>query len=319
MFSRFLIVALASLALACGIALVCFKLLGASGDRKKVPIRSVVVASSDLPVGTRIRVQDVRVAGVPVELAPQNCFEKIDDVRDRVVINLVLKDEPVVTNRLAVPGSAPGLAPLIPAGFRAVSVRVNDVIGVAGFIQPGMRVDVLASGRVPNSDDSITRTVLQNVMVLSAGQVLQPDAKGQAINAQVVTLQVRPDEAEILALTSGEGKIQLVLRNSADHAVGPTPGAHLVAIYNAGGSNAASRPAPPAVRRVDPPAATPLKTIPAQPSPPPVPSRTIEVIRGTTRSDVTTPNAARHSDAQSSGDPEKKKVTRVSHATSPIA
>jgi pilus assembly protein CpaB len=316
MFSRFLVVGLASLALACGIALVFYKILGASDGRKQVVTRNVVVATAELPAGARIRPQDLRIASVQAEFAPQNSFEKIDDVKDRVVTNLVMKDEPVVPSRLASPGSAPGLAPMIPAGYRAVSVRVNDVIGVAGFIQPGMRVDVLASGHLPNSEDSVTRTVLQNVVVLSAGQVLQPEPKGQVINAQVVTLQVRPDEAEILTLTSGEGRIQLVLRNSSDTAVTPTPGAHLMAVYNAGAvvTKVVGPPAPIANRRVEKPLAVAPNLPPpsALLPPPPPPKRTVEVIRGTTRSDITMTNES--NEAVKKAETEKKKLTRRLYA-----
>jgi pilus assembly protein CpaB len=333
MFSRFLVVGLASLALACGIALVFYKILGAADTGKKLRTRSVVVATVELPVGARIRSQDIRIVAVPEELAPLNCFANMEGVKDRVVTNLIMKDEPVVPTRLASPGSAPGLAPMIPAGYRAVSVRVNDVIGVAGFIQPGMRVDVLASGRVPNSEDSVTRTVLQNVVVLSAGQVLQPEPKGQVINAQVVTLQVRPEEAEILTLTSGEGRIQLVLRNSSDNTVAPTPGAHLTAIYSVGANVVKTNVAQPVVsRHYDPPISSqPKLPIPAVPlAPPPVPTRTVEVIRGIMRSDVAMPdqtppnqrmpihvgpNETAPDEKDKKIEIEKRKVTRRLHAT----
>jgi pilus assembly protein CpaB len=262
-----------------------------------------------LEAGARIRPQDLRIASVPADLAPQNSFEKVDDVKDRVVTSTVMKDEPVAPNRLAAPGSAPGLAPMIPAGYRAVSVRVNDVIGVAGFIQPGMRVDVLASGHLPNSEDSVTRTVLQNVVVLSAGQVLQPEPKGQVINAQVVTLQVRPEEAEILTLTSGEGRIQLVLRNSSDTAVAPTPGAHLKALYSNGTSGESGHEPAPVARHYEKPVA-PKPLVAAAPPAPPSAPRTVEVIRGTTKSDVTL--------GKQSGDAVKgselKKTTRRAYA-----
>ena len=285
MFSRFLIVGLASLALACAIALIFYKVLGAAdGKDSKVAMLNVVVAAADLPMGAIIHAEDVRLSPVPRQLAPHNCFQKIEDVKDRVVTNAISKDEPVAASRLAPPGSGPGLAPMIPAGYRAVAVRVNDVIGVAGFIQPGMRVDVLASGRLPNMDDSVTRTILQNVVVLSAGQVLQPEPKGQVINAQVVTLQVRPDEAEILALTSGEGRIQLVLRNSSDSKIEPTPGAHLTAIYGAGDRSMKNTVNQAPARTVPAVAKAPAPVAPAV-SDPPRP-RTIEVIRGTIRSDV---------------------------------
>src|SRR5258708_6123420 len=105
MFSRFLMVGLASLALACGIALIAYKVLGASETAKKVKTRNVVVATGELPVGTRIRAQDIRIVTVRQELAPQSCLEKLDDVKDRVVTSLIVKDEPVMPNRLAPPGS----------------------------------------------------------------------------------------------------------------------------------------------------------------------------------------------------------------------
>lgn len=284
MFSRFLIVGLASLTLACAIALVFYKFLGASdGKNPNVATINVVVAAADLPSGAIIHPENVRMAPVPREFAPRNSFEKLDDVKDRVVTSAILKDEPVAASRLAPPGSGPGLAPMIPAGYRAVAVRVNDVIGVAGFIQPGMRVDVLASGRLPGVDDSVTRTILQNVVVLSAGQVLQPEPKGQVINAQVVTLQVRPDEAEILTLTSGEGRIQLVLRNSSDSKIEPTPGAHLAAIYGSADRSVRNVVNQAPVRTVSAAPKAPLPPAPAPPTPRP---RTVEVIRGTTRSDV---------------------------------
>ena len=297
MFSRVLVVVLASLSLACGIALVFYKILGAPGYRPApVKTHNVVVAAAELPVGARIRIEDIRIVAVPIELLPREYFEKIDEVKGRIVTSRVLQDEPVAPNRLAPPGSAPGLAPMIPAGYRAVSIRVNDVIGVAGFIQPGMRVDVLATGRLPGTEDSVTRTVLQNVAVLSAGQVLQAEPKGGVINAQVVTLQVRPDEAEILALTSGEGRIQLVLRNSSDTVVAPTAGAHLRAIYSVG-------EAPPRVAAQRHIEKAPAAKTPSVSGPPPValptPPRGVEVIRGTTRSEATTQEPV-----------EKKKVTR---------
>ena len=304
MFSRFLVVGLASLALACATALFFYKVLGTSDDKTaKTATRSVVVALADLPMGAVIRPQDIRLAAVPQELAPHNCFDKLDAVKDRVVTNAILKDEPIVASRLAEPGSGPGLAPMIPSGYRAVSVRVNDVIGVAGFIQPGMRVDVLASGRLPNVDDSVTRTVLQNVVVLTAGQVLQPEPKGQVINAQVVTLQVRPDEAEILTLTSGEGKIQLVLRNSSDTKIDQTPGARLTAVYNSA-DHGASCPATRSPEKT--PSATSKPLVSAVPEP--AKRRTVDVIRGTTHSDVPADRESQNTE------PEKRKVSERLHA-----
>lgn len=306
MFSRLLVVILGSLALACGMAVIFYRLLG--GPKTGAQNCNVVIAVSDLAVGATLRDQDVRIVSMPREFAPRGAFEQVAGLKGRVVISLVMKDEPLVSSRLAAAGAAPGLAPMIPPGYRAVSVRVNDVIGVAGFIQPGMRVDVLASGHLPGSEDCVTRTVLQNVTVLSAGQVLQPEPKGQVINAQVVTLQVRPDEAEVLTLTSGEGRIQLVLRNSADHGVFSPPGAHLSAIYRVGEKLAVSTsPVRSLGKRAwdspksaaAPPKETQVETV--------APVRSIQVIRGTTRIDVPADN-------QVPAVPGPKKVTHEFHA-----
>ena len=129
-------------------------------------------------------------------------------------------DEPVVAGRLAERGSGFGLAPMIPAGMRAVAVKVNEVVGVAGFVLPGMRVDVLVTVRPPGDAGARTSTILQNVPVVSAGQQIQADGSGRAVNVPVVTLLVTPEQAETLTLAGGEGRIQLVLRNSSDQALG---------------------------------------------------------------------------------------------------
>jgi pilus assembly protein CpaB len=145
----------------------------------------------------------------------------------------ILLDEPIQEGRLAARGSGLGIAPIIPVGMRAVTVRVTEVVGVAGFVLPGMRVDILLTGKPPDSYDVVTTTVLQNITVLSAGQTYQPDAKGQAINASTVTLLVSPDQAETLTLASQEGRIQLVLRNGSDHNIEKTPGREVRELFGA--------------------------------------------------------------------------------------
>jgi pilus assembly protein CpaB len=167
--------------------------------------------------------------------------------------------------------------------MRAVTVRVNDVVGVAGFVMPGMRVDVLVTGRPNNSDGTITNTVLQNIYVLTAGTVIQPDARGQAINAPNVTLLVTPEQAEIMTLAANEGRIQLVLRNGADMNVEKTPGRSIAQLF---GGREPQRPqqeqAPRRPRPVATVAATPVPTAPPPPPPPPTTSEVI-VIRGATK------------------------------------
>ena len=129
--------------------------------------------------------------------------------------------------------------------MRAISVRVNDVVGVAGFVLPGMRVDVLVTGKPPNRADTETQTVLQNITVLSAGQTIQTDGKSQPIVAPVVTLLVTPAEAEALTLANVEGHIQLVLRNSTDQATVATQRAQAArTLGGAAGRDRAARPEP---------------------------------------------------------------------------
>jgi pilus assembly protein CpaB len=208
----------------------------------------VVVATKPLPAGSTVDRASVTLRGVPENLFPPGGFSRVEEVLDRPVISDIQAEEPVVAARVAVKGSGAGLGPLIPPGMRAISVRVNDVVGVAGFVLPGMRVDVLVTGKPPNRGDSDTetQTVLQNITVLSAGQSIQNDGKSQPVVVPVVTLLVSPAGAEALTLANSEGKIQLVLRNSTDRAVIATGGRKLHELYAAARVEAD----PPPVRKV---------------------------------------------------------------------
>jgi len=276
---RFLTVVVLSACFAACVAVFLFRTAGK--PRAKVAMHPVVVANVNLPLGTKIKASDVKLVPMPDSMLPKNSFVRVEDVRDRIVTGAMFADEPVVKDRIAAAGAGAGLAPMIAEGQRAVSVRVNDVIGVAGFVQPGMRVDVLVTGRPPGSSDSVTRTVLQNVVVLSAGQVLQAEPKGQAINATVVTLQVSPQEAEVLILSAGEGHIQLVLRNPSDSRHETTSGTLLSSLYGVSVRAVADSEPHPGPRR--PVVRKPVEvTTPVLPPPPP--ARTVEVVRGTKKS-----------------------------------
>jgi pilus assembly protein CpaB len=194
----------------------------------------LVVAARPLTVGMTVSAEDVKVVKVPKAAFPKGGFSSIEEIALRPVISNILLEEPVLDGRLASKGSGSGLAPVIPAGMRAVSVRVTDVVGVAGFVQPGLKVDVLVTGRPPRGESPVTSTVLQNIVVLSSGTTLAPDARGQAISAQSVTLLVTPEQAETLTLASNEGRIQLVLRNSKDNEVRSTPGSSVTKLYGPG-------------------------------------------------------------------------------------
>jgi pilus assembly protein CpaB len=247
---RFLIVVGCSLIWAGLVAAVFYRMAsGAAGRRGAGPSKDVVVAARALPLGAVISAEAVKIAHIPENLFPKGGFTKIEDVLERPVVSPIEPDEPVVEARIAAKGSGMGLAPMIPPGMRAISVRVNDVVGVAGFVLPGMRVDVLVTGHPPDHDDTVTSTVLQNVPVLSAGQTIQADAKGNPISAAVVTLLVDPAQAEALTLANTEGRIQLVLRNATDQAKAATPGRRLKDLYGA------ERPSAPVLPAPRPPAA----------------------------------------------------------------
>ena len=238
---------------------------------KQVETRDLVTAAQPLPVGSTVDRAQLKLVKIPADLFPHGGFSKLEDVIDRPVISNVLLDEPVFEGRLAARGSGLGLAPIIPPGMRAVSVRVNEVVGVSGFVLPGMRVDVLVTGRPPNYNGTITTTVLQNIVVLSAGHTLQPESRGQAINVPVVTLLVSPEEAEILTLAGNEGRIQLVLRNGMDQIFAKTQGRDLSELYGFRRNKPEPGPGVSAkVRAVPPPVIAP-----------PVVADEIVVIRGT--------------------------------------
>jgi pilus assembly protein CpaB len=229
---RFMVVLGVSLAWALLVSGVFYRMAsGRANHAQPAELKQVVVAVRALAAGSTVDRPSIAMRGMLEATLPQGAFFKLEDVVDRPVISAIQADEPLVEARLAVKGSGVGLGPMIPPGLRAVSVRVNDVVGVAGFVLPGMRVDVLVTGKPPSRTDTETQTVLQNITVLSAGQTTQADGKSQPIVAPVVTLLVNPAQAEALALANAEGHIQLVLRNSTDQAEVATRGRRLRELY----------------------------------------------------------------------------------------
>jgi pilus assembly protein CpaB len=228
---RFVIVVGLSLIWAFLVSAAFYRMAGTRHPSGPQPQKPIVVAIEPMTVGTVIKPTSVKLSGVPEGFFPNGAFSRIEDVLERPVISPIQPDEPIVEARLAARGSGGGLAPLIPPGLRAISVRVNDVVGVAGFVLPGMRVDVLVTGLPPGHEGMMTATVLQNITVLSAGQTIQVDAKSQSINTPVVTLLVTPAQAEALTLANNEGRIQLILRNSSDQQVAATAGRELRELY----------------------------------------------------------------------------------------
>ncbi|MEK7409275.1 MAG: Flp pilus assembly protein CpaB [Acidobacteriota bacterium] len=247
----------------------------------KQVVSQVIVAARNLPVGTLIRDPDVKPAdwAGPV---PQHSLLKREDAVGRGVIANIYEGETILGTRLAPKGAGAGLAATIPPGMRAVAVRVNEVVGVAGFVVPGMRVDVLISGSPPgvaNTQGTLSRTVLQNIEVLSAGQNIQKDAEGKPVTVPVVNLLVTPEQAEVLSLASNETRIQLVLRNPLDTQITKTTGTAIANLFS-GLPYRSSAPQAPPTRRVSAPRA---KASPPAAKPAPEPPLVVEVIHGTSR------------------------------------
>jgi pilus assembly protein CpaB len=246
----------------------------------------IVVAARDLEIGTLIKDTDLGTAewvGTP----PKGAVVNKDTALGRGVVSRIYQGEPILETRLAAVGSGGGLAATIPPGMRAAAVRVDDVVGVAGFVLPGMRVDVLISGTAPGAATNQgpkVKTLLQNIEVLSAGSNIQKDSEGKPVQVPVVNLLVAPEQAELLSLASNQTKIQLVLRNPLDTETPNTPSFFAANLFSESGA-----PKPPAttVLSVRKSSAPP----PAPPSPAPVakPAEAtlylIEVLNGAKRSE----------------------------------
>jgi len=190
--------------------------LSAQQATKPVAMGTIVVAAVDLPVGTRLEPRLLREIAWPNAEPVPGMFAKADACTDRALITTVVANEPIMENKLAPKEAGAGLAATIPEGKRGLSVRVDEVVGVAGFVLPFTMVDVLVTGSTGGSD-SVTKTILENIRVLTSGQRIQEDKDGKPQKVSVVTLEVTPAEAAKLAMASTEGRIQLALRNTIDN------------------------------------------------------------------------------------------------------
>jgi pilus assembly protein CpaB len=220
------------------------------------PSQTIVVAARDLPAGSIVRREDVEMVGWPGSAVPQGFAVQAGDVVGRGLIVEVRRNEPLLQWKLAQREAGGGLPITIPEGMRAVSVEVDEVIGVAGFVLPGTRVDVLATV-MPGTDRTqiTTRIILQNVRALAADQKYQQDIQGQPQYVTVVTLLVTPEQAEVLTLAATEGRIQLALRNTLDGEEIVTQGRRITSLVATGG------PARPAARAVTTQPADPERVI----------------------------------------------------------
>jgi pilus assembly protein CpaB len=221
---------LTTLAIAFLIAAICgfmvYRMVGThiAATRTEQTTR-VVAAATDIKLGTILTPASLTTIDITGTLPPGAITDPKQAI-GRGALTDIYQGEPLIQARLAAPGSGGGLAPTIPTGMRAIAVRVDQVVGVAGFVTPGMRVDVIVTGTPPDAtgSDQLSKTILQNIQVLSAGTDIQRDQEGKPQQVQVVNLLVTPEQAEVISLaTGGANKIQLVLRNPLDTKTAQVP------------------------------------------------------------------------------------------------
>src|SRR5438132_1442978 len=203
------------------------------------PTVQIVAAAADLATGVTLSQKDVVLLDWFGEL-PTGAFTKTDAVVGHPLLFPMAAKQPILQLDLGVEGAGIGLAGKIPEGMRAVAIRSNEIIGVAGFLYPGSKVDLLMSFTPPGGNNvPVTETVLQNVEVLTAGQTIEPDPQGKPQQVSVVTLLLSPEDSQKLQLASGQGTIQFVLRSGADQKTATLRPARLDDLVPGG------RPAPP--------------------------------------------------------------------------
>jgi pilus assembly protein CpaB len=240
-------------------------------EEPEIVTRSVVVASKNLLAGTSLSVTDMMVRDWPMEIIPEGSYETMEEIEGRVVKIAVSSGEAILTSKLTPEGSGGGVAALIPEGMRALTVAVNVVSGVGGFILPGTRVDVLVTV-APSSKktENTTKTILQNVEVLAVDQTYANDSD-EPITVKSVTLLVLPEEAEKLALASNEGKLQLSLRSGVDSELASTKGVQMGQLI--------SQPKPKRTYRPKPASKPKVVEVVDQ-------TKVVEIIRANVRSEV---------------------------------
>jgi pilus assembly protein CpaB len=260
-------------------------------------LNKVAVAKVAIPLGSKIIAEQIMVVQFPKESIPDGAFDSAEKLAGRVAVVNIGAREPITESRLAAEGTAAGLSAIIPEGYRAMTVKVDDAAGISGFIQPGTLVDVVVtidpegSGR----QDPISKIVLQNIKVLANGQNIdKPENEREANSVKAVTLQVTPEEAEKLALAATEGKLQLVMRSQIDQGNQETPGVNKRNLLT--GDQATPIPEPGALKSEQPKSdAKPVRRAPASkpavtaPAPQPTPRTQVEMIEGAKKRSVEFP------------------------------
>jgi pilus assembly protein CpaB len=267
--NRLLMIGLVALALGFFVSFSVYNKMKTKGQPVAQAGAEALVAARNIEVGNKLLPDDVRIAHFVPESLPQNYFRKPSEVLGRGIVLPIAKGEFILPGKLAEEGAGSGLPAKIPRGMRAVSVRVNDIVSIAGYVQPGTHVDVLVTGS-PTGGDQQTTTVLENVAVLATGTKLTASASGDTPDqTSVITLAVSPDDAQKLALASTEGRIQLALRNPLDDRREGLSSVSVNNLYRKG--------VPPPAPVQGPRRPRPASTV----QPPPAPSVfTVEMIRG---------------------------------------
>ena len=243
-----------------------------SANNQQRKATQIVVAAAELPVGATLSQKDVALLDWYSDALPSGAFTKTDAVVGHPLLYPMAAHEPILQQDLGVEGAGIGLAGKIPEGMRAVAIRSNEIIGVAGFLYPGSKIDLLMTFTPPGATVPVTETLLQNVEILTAGQTIAPDPQGKPMTVNVITLLLSPEDSQKLQLASAQGNIQFVLRSGADQKsveVRPTSLDELVIGHKA---------APPVV------AAPGVKRAPRAKPTPANPIYMLEVIQGTNRS-----------------------------------
>jgi pilus assembly protein CpaB len=262
---------------------------------------NVVVAKQEIPLGEKISAEQLALASIPNGSLPAGVFRKMEDVVGRVAITPIGARETITNMKLAPAGTGGGLSAVIPEGYRAMTVKVDDVVGVSGFIMPGSFVDVVAI-IVPTAQQGgetqgpISKIVLQNIKVLASGpRIDSPENQREPSSVKAVTLQVTPEQAEKLVLAANEGKLQLVMRNYGDQEDTQTKGVNKGSLLS--GESYVPQPAAPSEKAATAPSA--VKRVPVKPlgmkphedkpAAQPVSRNSVELIEGSKRREVDMP------------------------------
>src|SRR5689334_1186175 len=261
-------------------------------------LNNVAVAKVTIPLGSKIVAEQLTVVQFPKESTPDGAFTSPEKLVGRVAVVNIAAREPITESRLAAEGTAAGLAAIIPEGYRAMTVKVDDAAGISGFIQPGTLVDVVVTIDPEGiaRQNLISKIVLQNIKVLASGQNIdKPKDEREANSVKAVTLQVTPEQAEKLALASSEGKLQLVMRSQIDQGDEQTPGVNKRGLLT--GEKATVAPEPGSLKSEQPKTeARPVHRAvsvaapkPAAPAPQPTPRASVEMIEGAKKRSVEFP------------------------------